>query len=418
MRKLGEARTALILGAVAGVVALAGCTAEPTQSSTAATTDAGTPAWADEVTDLVEKAMSEQEFGAVIMTVTDGGAPVFTEAWGESVPGVAATTDMHFRTGAVAISEIATVLLQLVDEDVVSLDDRVSQWLPDIPHTAEVTLGQLAQMTSGYADYLWNDAFIDKLFADPLRTWTTEEQIEAFASEPLVYEPGTNWNYSHTNYVLLGHALEAITGDPLEDVLQQRILDPLKLTQTAASETPEMLSPVLHAIDGERRDFLGVPDETLFFEDSTGWNPGWTLARGSFQNADVADTATLIRAIGRGDLLSQESHDLQIAPTLRGTTTALEGCPSCFVQDQRYTYGYGIVLRGDWVLQNPAFHGYSAIAAYLPDRDLAVAITVTMQPGGLTDEGVAPANRADWILDQIAPILAPGTLPQSPHSVP
>jgi CubicO group peptidase (beta-lactamase class C family) len=71
--------------------------------------------------------------------------------------GVPATTDMHFRNGAVAISYVSTLLLQLVDEKKVSLDDKVSKWLPDIPYSDQVTLGQLAQMTSGYVDYVNTD---------------------------------------------------------------------------------------------------------------------------------------------------------------------------------------------------------------------------------------------------------------------
>ena len=68
--------------------------------------------------------------------------------------GVPATTDMHFRNGAVAISYMSTLLLHLVDEKKVSLDDKVSKWLPDMPHADRVTLGQLAQMTSGYIDFV------------------------------------------------------------------------------------------------------------------------------------------------------------------------------------------------------------------------------------------------------------------------
>ena len=68
--------------------------------------------------------------------------------------GVPATTGMHFRNGAVAISYVSTLLLKLVDENKVSLDDKLSTWLPEMPNADRVTLGQLAQMTSGYRDYV------------------------------------------------------------------------------------------------------------------------------------------------------------------------------------------------------------------------------------------------------------------------
>ncbi len=105
------------------------------------------PAWGGQVDDLVASTMSGQHLAAVIMTVTEGGVPVYTKAWGDSVPGTPATVDMHYRTGSVSIAEMATVLLQLVDAGKVSLDDKISAWLPDVPHSDEVTLGELAQRT-------------------------------------------------------------------------------------------------------------------------------------------------------------------------------------------------------------------------------------------------------------------------------
>ncbi len=77
---------------------------------------------------------------------------------------------MHFRNGAVAISYVSTLLLKLVDEKKVSLDDKLSKWLPDVPHADRVTLGQLAQMTSGYVDYvIGNTALNEALYANPFR---------------------------------------------------------------------------------------------------------------------------------------------------------------------------------------------------------------------------------------------------------
>ena len=104
--------------------------------------------------------MAERHLKAVIVRVTVDGKEVLTQAVGDSMTGVPATPQMHFRNGAVAISYVSTLLLKLVDDKKVSLDDKMSKWLPDFPHADQVTLGQLAQMTSGYPDYvLGNDAF-------------------------------------------------------------------------------------------------------------------------------------------------------------------------------------------------------------------------------------------------------------------
>ncbi len=196
---------------------LAGCTSEsntPTQSSPPSALPMGTaasadPAQAAAVDKVVQDAITARHLRAVIVRVTVDGKEIITKAYGESMTGVPATVDMHFRNGAIAISYVSTLLLILVDEKQVSLDDKASKWVPEIPHSDEVTLGQLAQMTSGYADYVIGNQEVDAmLYADPFRQWTPEELLNTVTSKPLLYPPGTNWNYAHTNYLILGLALE------------------------------------------------------------------------------------------------------------------------------------------------------------------------------------------------------------------
>ena len=140
------------------------------------------------VDQTVQNAIKERHLRSVIVRVLVDGKEIITRAYGESMTGVPATTDMHFRNGAVAISYVSTLLLMLVDEKKVNLDDKVSTWLPDIPHSDEVTLGQLAQMTSGYTDYVIGNEEVDaQLYADPFRQWTTDEILASVTSKPLIY---------------------------------------------------------------------------------------------------------------------------------------------------------------------------------------------------------------------------------------
>ena len=173
---------------------LAGCAPAPTPESANPRDDR-----ADAITKIVDDVMTEAHLRAVLVRVTQDGKDVLTRAFGESTTGVPATVDMHFRNGAVAISYVSTLLLRLVDEGTVRLDDLLSTWLPDVPHSDRVTLGQLAQMTSGYVDYvIGNTAMDDALYADPFRQWTQEELLAFAVDQPLRYAPGTNWNYAHT----------------------------------------------------------------------------------------------------------------------------------------------------------------------------------------------------------------------------
>ncbi|SON59169.1 D-alanyl-D-alanine carboxypeptidase [Mycobacterium simulans] len=227
------------------VTMVSGCSSPPTTPPISSPN--GSDAKADAVMRVVRDFMAQAHLKAVIVRVTAAGKGIVTQAVGDSMTGVPATTDMHFRNGAVAISYVSTLLLKLVDEKKVSLDDKLSKWLPDFPHADRVTLGQLAQMTSGYPDYvLGNDAFDNLFYANPFRQWTTQDILDHIASRPLLYEPGTNWNYAHTNYILLGLALEKATGQDMAALLQKKVLAPLGLTATANSDTPAIPPPALH----------------------------------------------------------------------------------------------------------------------------------------------------------------------------
>jgi CubicO group peptidase (beta-lactamase class C family) len=361
---------------------------------------------------IVRQRMADDHLRAVIVRVTIDGKEVVTEAMGASMTGVPATEDMHVRNGAIAISYVATLLLQLVDENRVSLDDKLATWLPEIPNAERVTLGQLARMTSGYRDYvIGNAAFEKTLLENPFRQFSVQELLAYADLKTLWYEPGTSWNYAHTNYVLLGLALERITGKTMPVLMQERIFRPLKLRNTRDPDgTPAIAPPVLHAFSSERRQALGIPAGTRFYEESTFWNPSWTLTRGAVQYTTIHDMATSAEAIGTGRLLSPRSHRLQIAPTLRGFGRPIEGCATCATLGDFYTYGIGVVLSGPWLLQNPLFSGQAGVMAYLPSRRIAIAVAVTFEEAAFDASG-GYCNAADDIFRAIGAHLAPQDAP-------
>jgi CubicO group peptidase (beta-lactamase class C family) len=389
---------------------LTGCGA-PAISPPAASTDS---AEADAVLKIVKETLAERHLKAVIVRVTVAGKEVLTQAIGDSMTGVPANPQMHFRNGAVAISYVSTLLLKLVDDKKVRLDDKMSKWLPDFPHADEVTLGQLAQMTSGYPDYvLGNDAFDTALYTDPFKQWTTDEILAQIRSRPLLYPPGTNWNYAHTNYVLLGLALEKATGQDMPTLLNDNVLRPLGLSQTANFFTPEIPSPVLHAFSSERRATLKIPPGTPFYEESTYWNPSWSITHGAIQTTNIYDLEATAVGIGSGKLLSADSYKAMVSTDLRGKTHPQAGCPTCAEQNDIYTYGLGIVISGHWLVQNPQFAGYAAVEAYLPSQKIAVAVANTYQPQAFDDQGDY-SNEADTLFRRVAAEMAPNDAPPMP----
>lgn len=404
-RAIASACALLLVSAVA-----TGCASAGTPH-VAASSASQRSSQADAILRIVRDYMSEAHLKSVIVRVSVDGKTIVRDAEGESMTGVPATVDMHFRNGAVAISYMATLLLELVDQKKISLDDKLAKYVPDLPHADEITIGELARMTSGYQDYvIGNDAFGDLAYGDVYKAWTTQEQLDLAIDKPLFYTPGTNWDYAHTNYVVLGLVLEKVTGMPLEQAIKKKVLNPLGLHDTVASQTAAIPEPVLHAFTSERRPYFGIPADKSFYEESTFWNPSWTLARGSIETTDIDDLHATAIAVGTGKLLSKESYALMTSTDLRGKTTPIDGCPTCAALNDYATYGIGLWITGDWYFQNPLFSGYAAADAYLPSKKIAIAVAVTYDEAAFDAKGDYP-NGGDALFRKIGAYLAPDDAP-------
>ncbi len=331
---------------------------------------------------IVREAMTEHKLKAVLAGLSVGDHPPALMAWGETMTGVPATPDMRFRNGAVAIAYIGTVLLQLRDRGALDLDATLDRWFPDHPAADRITLTMLMNGTSGYADYVTDDGFLKALYADPFRAWRPDELIAIAFARPAPCAPGACWSYAHTNFVILGQVIEKATGRPLGDLIREGVLAPLALDATRSDITAAIPEPVLHAFDAERGRY----------EESTFWNPSWTLAHGAVMTSTVGDILTSARAFGEGTLLSPGSHALQLAPL----TAHLRPW-----SDTAY-YGLGVFVINGWIVQNPSFAGYAATMTYLPSRGLALVVTVTLNDGASLE-----GNLSTDVLKTIAAAFAP-----------
>jgi D-alanyl-D-alanine carboxypeptidase len=328
----------------------------------------------------VEDSLKKYKLNAAMAGVWVDGKRISTVASGESMTGVPVSTDMHFRIGSVAIPYLTTELLKLVDEGKVKLDDKISRWRPDLPHADEITLKMLASATSGYSDYVRDPKFLAELYKNPFRQWSAEERVKISVSKPLVKPPGAGFVYSHANWVILGDIISKVEKKPLAEVMRNEILKPLGLAQTENPSTAEIADPVLHAFDNER----GV------FEDSTYWNPSWTLAPGAIMTGTLEDLGKSVTALGEGKLLTPESYKEQITPVSKVSSTA--------------SFALGVFVQKTWLLQNPSFAGYQATVAYLPSKKIAIATVATQGTGNNADD-----NSSTAVLISIANHMAPDT---------
>lgn len=359
---------------------------------------------------IVRTAMAKNHLRAAIVQVRSNGTNVYTGAIGDSMAGVPATPDMHFRNGALAFTYMATLLLEFVDQKKVTLDTKLSTYFPELPNADLITMRNLAQMTSGYADYVYQQELLHGLYLDPFRQFTPQELIHIGVSKPMEFAPGTNWGYSHTNYVILGQVLQKIAGMPLADALRQDVLEPMGLKQTTESTTPMIPQPVLHAFTSERREVLGIKPGVPFTEEATFWNPSWTTGEGSVETTDINDLSASIEAVAAGKLLSPASSAAQIAPSLVGFGHKQPNCNACMQGTAALNYGLGVILSGAWVTQTLGFAGASGVVAYLPQQKLTIAVEATNAPGAYDATGGAGLGAVN-VYRSLATAIAPNSIP-------
>ena len=196
--------------------------------------------------------------------------------------------------------------------------------------------------------------------------------------------------------------------------MSDKVLRPLGLTNTVA--LADRRDPVAGAarvhLRASRRH-SEFPLATPFYEESTFWNPSWTITHGAIQTTNIYDLEATAVGIGSGKLLSPESYKKMVSTDLRGKTHAQPGCTTCMEMTEGYTYGLGIVISGNWLLQNPMFAGYAAAEAYLPSQKIAIAVAATFTPEAFDEQGDY-SNAADALFREIGAELAPDDAPPMP----
>jgi D-alanyl-D-alanine carboxypeptidase len=339
---------------------------------------------AEQVIQITRQVMRENHLMAAIVRVQRGRRPVVTAALGNTMTNVPATRDMSWRIGSIAIPYLTTVMLQLRDEGKLSLNDTVSKWYPRYPNADKVTLNMLAHVTSGYPDFIQgNPTFQAVLLSNPFRQFNQQELLGYAFAQPLICAPGQCFHYAHTNFIILGQILAKVTRQPVATFIRRRILRPLKLDRTASSQTAEMPPPVLHAFGFDR----GI------YEDTTGWSPSWSIGQGLIMYGDIKDVATSAEPILGGRLLSRSLSRRQLVARF----------PTPGQPQEPFYYASGLIVIGNWRVQNPYINDYAGIQAYLPGKRLTIAVVSTVGlAGNRTGEQVSQV-----IFQRIANRLAP-----------
>jgi D-alanyl-D-alanine carboxypeptidase len=319
----------------------------------------------------------------IALAVDRGGESLFSGAAGvsnmeEQTP--LQPTD-RFRIYSITKTFTATVILQLTDEGLLTLDDTVTQWLDDpavaaIPNADTVTVRQLLNHTSGiydYADEEDSPFYVDAFFspdADWAKVWTMDELLAYAAGdahEPY-FAPGEGAHYSNTGYLLLGMIIEQATGNPFGEELNTHILTPLGLTGTSLEEGATVAEDVVdayHLIEGELVNVTAV-------------NLTWSWAAGGMTST-TADLQRFAKAVFSGELLSPESFEEMFTYVPGPEESGVEGAMGLYrVQTP----------LGEMAGMDGGGAGGTSYMMRLADEDVTVVVLANMAPDDGTVNGL------------------------------
>jgi D-alanyl-D-alanine carboxypeptidase len=300
--------------------------------------------------------------------------------------------DLYMRIGSETKTFTVTALLQLAEQNKVSLDDPISKYVPGVMQGDQITLRQLANMTSGLENYTLTDTFDATLQTDPHKEWTPQELLDLVAGQPLLFQPGQGFSYSNTNTALIGLVVQQVSGESIGDYIKHHITGPLGMTQTSFPLDSALPDP--HA-DGYAND---TPDKSV--ANATNWNPSWTWAAGQMVSTlrDLRIWAPRL-ATGRGLLGAKMQRE-------RARSVAGPGDP--------VTYGLGMFNVHQWLGHNGSLPGYQTLALYRPQTKTTIVALIN------TDIQRSPRGAPSTLVGEaITRVISPKniyTLPAAPPS--
>jgi D-alanyl-D-alanine carboxypeptidase len=307
--------------------------------------------------------------------------------------------DDRMLAGSTGKTFAAATAFQLVAEGKISLDDKIEKylgkepWFDRIANSHQITIRQLMNHTSGLVRYEFKKEFTDYLTANPMKVWTPEERLAYLFDTKAPFEPGEGWDYSDTNYIVLGMIIERVTGKRFYDEARRRLIKPLKLADTIAQESPVMKG-VIQGYAGSGNPFGGK--DAMIENGKFVVNPQleWTGGGWASTSEDLSRWAKMY--------FEGRAFSVSILPQ------ALEGVPAPMLgRDAKY--GLCVIIRntpaGITYGHSGFFPGYLTDMMYFPDQKIALAVQVNTSVSGTL--GGKPLSR---VLAEAAQIIKESNL--------
>ncbi|QFR97438.1 serine hydrolase [Streptomyces tsukubensis] len=352
-------------------------------SSTPSTAQAPAPHHASTLQKDADALRDSGVTGVSVRLETPEGVRVVRGGTGDLSTGRPVPRDGYVRIGSTTKTFVATVLLQLAGEGRLSLDDTLEDWLPGVVRGGgsdgrRITLRQMLQHTSGVPDYTGDvvpDMTARGYYKNRWTTYTSARRVALALRHPRSFEPGSNWKYSNTNYILAGMVIKAVTGRSWDQEVDARILRPLRLRHTfSPGDRPYLPAP--HARDYQQFAPGGpMTDTTLAYLPFDGDADGALIST-------ERDTNKFFTALVRGELLAPaQLAEMRRTVTVPESPGTVRGTRDGLGLDRTPLSCGG----GYWGHSGSGF-GYLAWPAATPDGRTAITVSVHSRPA---DEATA-----------------------------
>jgi D-alanyl-D-alanine carboxypeptidase len=401
----------------------------------AQTVDSIDPALKSRIDRIASQVLEQTGVPSASVAVVKGGKLVYTHGYDKArlQPPTPATPDMRYSIGSISKQFTAAAILLLQEQGKLKLDDAVGKFVPGLTRGDEVSIRQVLSHTSGYQDY-WPE---DYVMTPMLHPETAQQILDMWAKKPLDFEPGTQWQYSNTNFVVAGAIVEKVSGQKLMDFLGEHIFHPLgmksvwnsdetKLSQTDA--TPyyrHALGPLREAPKEGRGWMFAAGELAMTAHDLALWDES-LIARSVLSSESYKDMFTEVKLKnGTGT-----HYGLGVSVRDRDGHRSIEhsGEVSGFVSDNEVLIDDGAAVA---VLTNQDAIGAASTIARLaapvvagyppsPEEKQALAILRDLQQGRIDRSLLAP-NLSDYFTaeaiadfrESLAPLGEPLTFHQT-----
>lgn len=276
--------------------------------------------------------------------------------------------DLLFQ-GSVGKTYCAAVVMQLVAEKKINLDDRIEKyfgkesWFTRLPNARDITIRQLMNHTSGLVRYELNEKFTADLTRNPDKVWSGEDRLAYLFDTKAAFEAGKGWDYSDTNYIVVGMIVERVTKNTFYDEVRKRILRPLGLKRTVPTDRRK-IAGLAQGYAGQNNPFGGV--ETMIKDGVFAVNPQFEWTGGGFASTSE-DLARWAKALYEG-----RAFDRSLLSEM------LDGVPARLGPEAKY--GLAAIIRptprGITYGHSGFFPGYMTEMMYFPDMKVAIAVQV------------------------------------------